>query len=122
MPHDGTPNPRNDLRDEGKPETGMPLTTADFSVQSDAEREVRAALAEYKLGLIHTHYRNWWHRLACWCRDEDAMRWDTALAKIEADARQVANRSDEHRNWVRRISSQQPDDVRQRDKFLSLLN
>ncbi|MPV65554.1 hypothetical protein [Burkholderia sp. BE17] len=100
----------------------MPLTTADFSVQSDAEREVRAVLAKYKLGLVQTHYRNWWHRLSCWCRNKDAMRSENALAKVEADARQVVNRSAEHQSWVRHISSQQPHDVRQKDKFLSLLN
>ncbi|WP_423383557.1 hypothetical protein [Burkholderia sp. LMG 32019] len=100
----------------------MPLTTADFSVQSDAEREVRDALAKYKIGLIHTHYRNWRHRLACWCHDKNAVRWDAALAKAEATARLVANRSEEHKNWVRQISGHQPDDVRQKDKFLSLLN
>ncbi|WP_124649025.1 hypothetical protein [Burkholderia stagnalis] len=117
-----TPNGRNDLSREGKRDEYMPLTTADFSVQSEAELEVRNALVKYKHGLVHTHYRNWWHRLSCFCGDADALRWDTALAKAEADARLVVNRSEEHQNWVRRISSQQPDYVHQKDKFLSLLN
>lgn len=99
----------------------MSLTSADFSVQSDAEREVRGALAAYKFGLISTHYRNWWHRLGCWCGDNEAMSFDAALANAEAHARITVNKSAEHQNWVRVISSQQPHDIRERDKFLSLL-
>jgi hypothetical protein len=100
----------------------MMLTAADFSVQTDAEREVRNALATYKAALIHAQYRNWLHRFSCWCQDERAIKSEAVLTKAEADARVVVNRSDEHKNWLRIISSQQPDFVREKDKFLSLLN
>lgn len=98
------------------------LTTADFSVQSKPEREVREALTKYKLGLIHTHYRNWAHRVSCWVGDKDSLRWEAALAKAEADARVAVNRSEEHKRWVRLISSQQPEYQREKDKFLMLLD
>lgn len=100
----------------------MTVAAVDFSVQSEAEREVRDALARYKVGLVYTHYRNWWHRLLCWCGDEEAVRFEAALAKAEAHARIAVNRSAEHKSRLRVISSQQPDYLRDKDKFLSLLN
>ena len=50
------------------------------------------------------------------------MRFEAAVAKAEADARIEVNQSAEHKSWLRVISSQQPDSVREKDKFLSLLN
>ncbi|MBN3761116.1 hypothetical protein [Burkholderia sp. Ac-20365] len=82
---------------------------------------MRTALARYKVCLIHTHYRSWVHRFSCWIGDEEAVRWQTALAEAEAHARAVANRSADHENWVRLIAIQQPALVRQKDNFLTLL-
>jgi len=73
---------------------------AEFSVQSDAEYEVREALAKYN----------------------QAKLADSALTKTEAYARAVVRLSEDHRRHPRLITSQQPVHVRDQDRFLSLLD
>ena len=94
----------------------------DSSVQANAEHEVRDALARYKVALMYAHYRNWWHKLLMWLDDDEAKQADSALSKVEAEARSVVRRSEDHRQYLYLVSSQQLDYVRERDKFLSLLD
>lgn len=91
------------------------------AAQSKTEIEVSNALTAYKIALINTNYRNWWHRLGCWLGVKNAMEFESALVKTETIVRAVTNRSDEHRRHVRVISSRQSANVRQRDRFLSLI-
>lgn len=93
----------------------------DFSRQSEPEREVRTALAAYKMALVSAHYRNWWHRTMLWLGDTQASDTETALASARAAAVQVCNQSEKHRNWVRLLSERQPPEVRAKDKFLDLI-
>lgn len=88
----------------------------------NTEREVRAALAKYKVERIGVRYRSWWYLLRCLRRGKAADRLDVAQVKAEAGVRAVVNQSAKHQNWLRIIVSQQPDHVRAEDNFLSLLN
>ncbi|MGF6440355.1 hypothetical protein [Paraburkholderia youngii] len=76
------------------------LTSAEFSGQSEVEREVRGALAAYKVRLVMTHHRNWWHRLGCWCGDAESVRIEEPLEAAEGRAWEIGGRSAEHASWV----------------------
>ncbi len=89
--------------------------------QSDAEREVRKALARYKLAMVNCHYRNWWHRLSVWMGEEEAIAADRELNSATSDARSICLKSNEHTHWLHVISSQQPDTVREKDNLLALI-
>jgi hypothetical protein len=89
--------------------------------QDSVETQVQRALAAYKLALVITNYRNWEHRLACFCGLKDALQADDELRAAEAHARRVVNLSEEHRRCVRVLTSRQPEWVREDDRFLALL-
>lgn len=97
-------------------------TAADYLVQSGEERQVRQALAAYKITLIDAHYGNCRHRVECWLGDADATRAERTFLNAEKHACSIANRSPEHQRWVRLISSPQPNDVREKDNFLQLVD
>lgn len=100
----------------------MPLTNKDVAVMDAPEKEVRDALAAYKLALMTASYCNWMHRLACKFGDEDALRKLSGLERAEAHAREVANRSPQHRAALRLVVNQQPIHVREQDGFAAFLS
>lgn len=85
------------------------------------EGEVSQALSLYKIALIKTNYRNFWHRLLCKLRDKEALENECILVKQEIRCRDVINQSDAHREMLKILISQQPSDIRQRDQFSRLL-
>lgn len=85
------------------------------------EQEVRDALAAYKSALIKSNYRSWWHRTLCWAGDPSALMAEISLRAAENAAKAVVNRSPAHQDAARAVSRQQPESVRQKDSFLSLL-
>ncbi|EKP5434149.1 hypothetical protein P3N87_004379 [Salmonella enterica] len=85
------------------------------------EGEVSQALTLYKIALINTSYRNFWHRLSCKMRDEEAMKWERLLVLQEQKCRKIVNQSKAHREMLHIIVERQPMEVRERDSFLSLL-
>ncbi|ECI4151947.1 hypothetical protein DPO80_16575 [Salmonella enterica subsp. salamae] len=85
------------------------------------EGEVSQALALYKIALIKTNYRNFWHRLLCKLRDKESLENERILVKQEIRCRDVINQSDAHREMLKTLISQQPSDIRQRDQFSRLL-
>lgn len=90
--------------------------------QSDVEREVRNVLARYKLAMINCHYQNWWHRLSVWLGDDEANEADRELKSAKNAALSTCQKSNEHARWVRIISAQQPEHVRDKDNFLALIH
>ena len=70
------------------------------------QREVRSALAVYKMAFIKAHYCDCWRRLAYWMGDRAALDAQATLASAEEEARVVVNRSPEHQVVIRLISSQ----------------
>jgi len=88
---------------------------------SVTEAEVRRVLAAYKMALVKTGYRGTWHRLMCWLGDREARNADKQLVYVETLARSTVNASGDHQRVARLISSQQPEHVRDHDKFLSLI-
>ncbi|HFR8653482.1 TPA: hypothetical protein ACHWWS_004527 [Escherichia coli] len=85
------------------------------------EGEASQALSLYKIALIKTNYRNFWHRLLCKLRDKEALENECILVKQEIRCRDVINQSDAHREMLKTLISQQPSDIRQRDQFSRLL-
>lgn len=86
------------------------------------EGEVSQALSLYKIALIKTNYRNFWHRLLCKLKDKEALENERLLVTQEVKCREVINQSDEHREILKSIISQQPPDIRQKDQFNQFLN
>lgn len=86
------------------------------------EGEVSQALALYKIVLIKTNYRSFWHRLLYKLKDKEALENERLLVKQERTCRYIINQSDEHREMLKTLISQQPPDIRQRDQFSQLLN
>lgn len=85
------------------------------------EGEVSQALSLYKIALIKTSYRSFWHRLLCKFKDKEALENERILVKQEIQCRDVIHQSDEHREMLKNLISQQPPDIRQRDQFIRLL-
>jgi hypothetical protein len=85
------------------------------------EGEVSQVLALYKIALIKTNYRNFWHRLLCKFEDKEALENERLLVKQEILCRNVINQSDVHREMLKTLISQQPPDIRQQDQFSQLL-
>ena len=90
--------------------------------QTPQEQEVREALANYKMALINTHYRNWWHRLLCLVGDNEANESERSLRDVEQATRVTVNQSPAHQAVVRVVSSQQPENARNMDAFLALIH
>lgn len=86
------------------------------------EGEVSQALALYKIALIKTNYRSFWHRLLCKLKDKEALENERLLVKQERTCRDIINQSDEPREMLKTLISKQPPDIRQRDQFSQLLN
>jgi len=90
-------------------------------LQEPNEQAVRQALAAYKIAMVQAHYRNWWHRAMCWSGHKSAVEAEAALRNAERMAITIANLSLEHQAIVRRISLQQPEQVRKEDAFMALI-
>lgn len=86
------------------------------------EGEVSQALVLYKMALIKTSYRNFWHRLSCKMGDKEALEHEQVLVAQEIQCRKVVNQSAEHREMLETLINHQPEDIRQRDQFIRLLN
>ncbi|EAQ0595662.1 hypothetical protein EXF03_21650 [Salmonella enterica] len=86
------------------------------------EGEVSQALTLYKIALINTSYRNFWHRLSCKIKDKEAMEHERLLILQEQKCRKIVNQSKAHREMLHIIVERQPMEVRERDSFLSLLD
>lgn len=61
------------------------------------EGEMSQALVLYKIALIKTNYRNFWHHLLCKLRDKEALENERLLIKQEILCRDSINQSDAHR-------------------------
>lgn len=96
------------------------MTLGEFTTDP-IEGEVCAALAAYKWALIMTSHRSLWHRLLCSAGDKAAISNAAALDRAERHARQVVNKTPEHRAALERIVKQQPDYVAKKDRFNDLL-
>ncbi|HAN4997743.1 TPA: hypothetical protein RLV06_004255 [Escherichia coli] len=86
------------------------------------EGEVSQTLALYKIVLINTSYRNFWHRLSCKMGDKEALAHEHRLVEQELQCRKVVNQSEEHREMLELIISRQPEEIRLMDQFSRLLN
>jgi len=89
---------------------------------TEEEKEVHQALFAYKMALIHTGYRSWWHRLLSFLEDDEARAADATLTAIESQARKIVNSTKAHQAACRVISAQQPEYVMRMDNFLALLD
>lgn len=98
------------------------LAMTDFSALCNPDLDARDALVEYKLALVGTNYRNFWHRFLYWCREPEATRAELALRAAEEHVRVVAQRSEAHRLAMCAIAARQPLAVREQDGFLALLS
>ncbi|EBC1670935.1 hypothetical protein RQ094_003876 [Salmonella enterica] len=85
------------------------------------EGEVSQALTLYKIALIKTSYRSFWHRLLCKLKDKEALESECLLVKQERKCRDIINQSDVHREMLKILINQQPPDIRQRDQFSQFL-
>lgn len=104
-----------------KPYGPFTLTDQDFAPMTDVEIEVRDALTGYKLALVDTNYRGLSHRIGCWFKVPECVDAEAELVRAFERARDVANRSPAHQHFVRQISANQPDFVREQDEFVKLL-
>ncbi|MCE9985017.1 hypothetical protein LZ656_21920 [Leclercia adecarboxylata] len=95
----------------------------DFGVTTNpVEAEVSSALAKYKIALIHTGYRNIGHRVLCFLKDKDAMKYERLLINQEKLSREIVNRSGEHQDMLRFMIEKQTEENRKRDNFIHLLD
>ncbi|WHQ45926.1 hypothetical protein [Alcaligenes faecalis] len=85
------------------------------------EAEVSSAVAAYKMRLIQTSYRSFWHRFMCWSGDRDARSVEDALVQAKHHAMTVVNKSEAHRSMLKRLVKLQTEDVAKKDNLLSLL-
>jgi hypothetical protein len=95
-----------------------PVTLTTNSV----EGEVSQALALYKIALINTSYRSFWHRLSCKMGEKEALEHEQLLVAQELQCRQVVNQSAGHRRMLESLIRCQSEESRQRDQFIRLLN
>ncbi|EGC7113036.1 hypothetical protein H9T43_002209 [Salmonella enterica] len=103
----------------------MASSSKDASVMftvNPIEGEVGQALVLYKIALINTSYRNFWHRLSCTLGIKEAIEHERLLIKQEIECRRVVNKSKAHQEMVEILISQQPSCIRQKDNFIHLLN
>lgn len=86
------------------------------------EQEVRKALAIYKMALVNTHYRSWWHQAKLWIGDKSAVEAEQALRDVEQTTKAIVNRSPEYQAVCRVVSSLQPASIRDMDCLLALIH
>lgn len=92
------------------------------STTDPVETEVSQALTGYKIALINAHYRNFWHRFLCKLKDEEALKNERILVIQEKLCLVVVNKSPEHIQALKRISDEQSDAARLKDKFSNLID
>lgn len=89
--------------------------------QTTEQMEVKAVLADYKAALVMSNYRNWSHRFMCWLKDKEALQAEARVSQYKAVALMVVNKSMAHQEALRQVVANQPETVRERDQFISLL-
>lgn len=100
----------------------MPWLTAKDVTTDPAFGEVSRAVAAYKWMLVQTNHAGLGHRVACWFRHPEALGREVKLKATKRNAREVINRSPEHRAVFESLVSGQPESVQREDNLLSLLN
>lgn len=85
------------------------------------EGEVLQALALYKLALIKTSYRSFWHRVSCKMKYKEALENERRLVVQESQCRRVVHLSAAHKEILEVLISRQTPFARENDPFSHLL-